>query len=154
MEISKAVMSRITERIGAMLKAEAIRRCPVDNGILRQSIDFKTEDNTITIYSELPYAAFVEYGTGIYHIDEEGKPDPHSGWDIVPINGKALRFEVGRKERLAAHQGPGKANIVFAKKVHIEGAQPHPFMRPAIHQNIGKMKYIIADEIQKDHGNN
>lgn len=145
-------MSEITRRIGALIKADAIRRCPTDNGLLRQTIDYSVEGNTITLYSDSKYAAFVEYGTGVYHIDEEGKADPHTGWDIhaIPVEqgGKGfLAWEQGRKKRLAAHKGPQQANWVYAQKVHIEGARAHPFLRPAIHQNLTRMKEIIAEEI-------
>lgn len=144
-------MARILERIGALVKREAIRRCPVDNGWLRTSIDFETNpaEGSVTIFSDVEYAPYVEFGTGVFHQDKEGNPDPRSGWDIFPVNAKALRFEVGRKARLSDKGGLDTANIVFAKKVHIEGAEPHPFLRPAVHQSKAEIDKIILEEIKK-----
>jgi hypothetical protein len=147
--IPEEVKARILDRIGVMVKNEAIRNCPTDLGQLRQSIDYKVEGNTVTIFSELSYAAYMEYGTGIFHIDENGNPDPHGEWDIVPVNAQALRFEVGRKARLVAKRGPKTANIVFAKKVHMVGVHPRAFLRPAAFNNIPQMKEIARQEIER-----
>ena len=140
MLISKTAMQRILTKIGALVKADAIRRCPVDMGQLRMSIDFEVGESSVTIFSRLPYAAYQEFGTGIYHINSEGLPEPHEGWDIVPKDKKALRFEVGPK-------GKGGGKVVFAKKVHIEGMQPHPYLRPAVHENLEGMSQIIKAEM-------
>ena len=143
------VMARVRDKVGRFIRDEAKRKCPTDNGMLRNSLQYKVEGDIVTVFSDLPYANYVEYGTGIYHINEEGGSEPHLEWDIVPVNGKALKFETGRKGRLASGKGPGSANIVFAKKVHQVGMQAHPFLRPAYHQNIGKIKKIIASEAAK-----
>lgn len=63
------------------------------------------------------------YGRGF----EEDGFKPH---DIVPVNGKALRFAAGGGDRWFSAFG-GK-DIVFAKKVHHPGSPPRPFMGPAL----------------------
>ena len=134
-----------------MLKHEAMKRCPVDHGQLRASIDydFNPDLNEVTLTAGAGYASFVEFGTGVYHLNEEGKPEPRPGWDVYPVHAKALRWEEGRKERLAAHKGKDQATIVFAQHVHIEGAEAHPFMRPAILQSTDKMRDIIIGELAR-----
>lgn len=145
------MIERILHKIGATVKASAIRKCPIDNGRLRASIQYRIEGNSVFVGTDVSYANYVEYGTGIFHIDEHGNLAPHTGWDIEPVNAQALRFEVGRKERLSAHKGPGSANIVITKKVHIEGMYPHPFLRPAVFENIPTIKEIIKNEILNDY---
>lgn len=146
-------LTPILDKIGMFVKEQAIRYCPVDNGFLHQASNFEYEvdskNNSVTVTCTSPIAGFVEYGTGVFHLGADYKPDPRSGWDIEAKNAKVLRFEVGRKERLAAHKGPATANIVYAKKVHIEGAQPQPFMRPAVYNHIGDIQRIIKEGIAK-----
>lgn len=136
--LNKSLEAKVLNKIGAFIRDEAKRRCPVDNGQLRNSLQYEVDlgDSSVTIFSDLNYAPFVEYGTGVFHIDEEGNPQPHMGWDVEPVEKKALHFRIGKNE-------------VFAKKVHIEGMQAQPFLRPAVHQNMSKIKSIIAEELQK-----
>jgi len=63
---------------------------------------------------------------------------------IKPKNKKALKFEVGRIERLSGKGG--KKNIVFAKEVRHPGTRPNPFIRNTL---LNKLKGIIIDELIK-----
>lgn len=143
--ITKSQINRILERIGMMVKEDAIRRAPVDTSDLRRQIDYVVEGNSVTISATSDHADFVEYGTGIYHIDEEGQPEPHTGWDIVPVNKKALAW--GKVIGKSPSGATTREHV--AKKVHIEGMRPQPFLRPAVHQNIPRMKEIIREELTK-----
>jgi HK97 gp10 family phage protein len=69
------IASKITPAVRAAVAAasqtvveEAKAICPVDTGALRDSIDSVVEDKgkTVvgTIYANVPYAGYVEYGTG------------------------------------------------------------------------------------------
>lgn len=152
--LSGTVTERILTRIGALIKKEAFRMCPIDKGGLRQTISYRVEGDEVVIRVNSDYAEFVEYGTGVYHTDEEGNPDPHEGWDVraIPVSegGKGfLAWESGRKARLSAHKGPKAGKWIYAQKVHIEGAHPKPFLRPAVHQNIPQMTAIIREELSR-----
>lgn len=126
---------------------------PMDTGILRGTLSYRIEGNSIIFTVDSPYAEYIEYGTGIYHTDEAGHPEPHSEWDVYakpPPEGKGfLAWESGRKSRLAAHKSPKQGNWIYAQHVHIKGMHPHPFMRPAFHQNMTKIKKIIQEEFEK-----
>ena len=61
---------------------------------------------------------------------------------IKPKNKQALRFEVGKIDRL---KGKGK-NIVFAKEVKHPGTRPQPFIRNTLQS---KLKHIIIEEITR-----
>jgi len=69
------------------------------------------------------YGKFVEFGS-----------PPHI---ITPKNKKALKFEVGKKERLSGNK-KGKT-IVFAKKVKHPGTRPNPFIRNTIQTKLQNM---------------
>lgn len=57
-----------TEAAGRMIEADAKRNAPVDLGKLRQSINYQSTNNRFgaSIYANVPYAAYQEFGTGGY----------------------------------------------------------------------------------------
>lgn len=83
--LEKAIEKQIPEALyKAMEKAclivvaDAKRNCPVDDGQLRQSIDYQIEqeqEETIGyVGSNVEYAPYVEKGTGIYAADGRKTP--------------------------------------------------------------------------------
>ena len=93
------------QTLGYLLEAEIVKKCPVDNGFLRNSINFEITGEGIKI-SMADYGVYVEYGTA-----------PHI---IRPKTAKALAFK-------------GKnGKTVFAKQVNHPGTNPQPFIRPAL----------------------
>lgn len=53
------------DRAGAAAVAYARAACPVDTGALRASIGYiyRQDTRTLTIYADMPYSAYVEFGT-------------------------------------------------------------------------------------------
>lgn len=143
--IKKVLMEKALDKVGMFLVNKAMEKCPVDNGQLRASIGYKIVGDTLYIGTNMESGEYVEFGTGVYHISEEGHPEPRSDWFVFPKNARALRFEVGRKGRLAARKPKTQANIVFAKKVHQFGQSPQPFLRPSVFENISEINKIIRD---------
>lgn len=146
--------NRIMNKIGARIKREIIRKCPVDAGDLRRTINYRIEGDSIIFSAgsqDVNYAEYVEYGTGLYHIDEKGNSDPHKPWKVKAIpkskGGKGfLAWENNKKERLASKKSPDEGDWSYAMSVTIRGMRPKPFMRPAIHQS----KQIIADVFKEE----
>lgn len=94
-----------------MIEAESKHRCPVQDGILRQSIthDIETEKEGIVGYvgSNLEYAPYIHQGTGIYALEGKGRKDvPWYYYDI-----KTGEF------------------------VSTSGIHPHPFIQDAVDAN-------------------
>lgn len=89
-KIVPAMVAAVTEACGAVAnEAEAI--VPVDTGELRASIGVgpvALEGNAVTgtVEATAPYAAYVEYGTGIRGAASAGAgPGPYSGsWPGMP----------------------------------------------------------------------
>lgn len=61
------------KKAGAIVANEATRLCPKDTGQLRRSIDFKVDEESVVIFSNVEYAPYVEIGTGIYSSKGNGR---------------------------------------------------------------------------------
>lgn len=117
-------------RYGRQVQNAARRRCPVDEGRLRSSIDYTVTTTggkvRMTCGSPLAYARWVHDGTGIY--------GPHAT-PIVPVSAKALKFEARglRPGRRGPTRAPkGKGTLVFAKSV--KGMEGRPFLTDALEE--------------------
>ena len=55
----------ILEKISLKIRATAKELCPVDTGRLRGSIGSRVRRNQVEVYTNVYYAPFVEFGTGI-----------------------------------------------------------------------------------------
>ena len=91
---------------------------PFDTGALRESIGYRIEGDEIVISATVPYAPYVEYGTGM-----RGE-NPTGPYVIRPVRAQALRFVVNGR-------------VVFAKKVTHRGIKAQPFLRPALRHAAG-----------------
>ena len=60
---------------------EAKKQCPVDTGDLRNSITHEVEDNVGYVGTNKEYAPYVEYGTGIFAVEGNGRDTPWSYQD-------------------------------------------------------------------------
>ncbi|QNJ55435.1 hypothetical protein SEA_PARIES_32 [Gordonia phage Paries] len=116
-------------RVGRRVQNAARRRAPVDEGTLRNSIEYVVDvrgDRThIVIGSPLTYARYIHEGTGIY--GPKGTP-------IVPVTRQALKFQV--KGSSGRRRG-GDARWVFAKSV--KGIRPNPFLIDALTDVMGSL---------------
>lgn len=87
---------------------------PVKTSALRESLAItNVSPLTKQVGSDLPYAAFVEFGTGT-----RGE-FPTGPIVIVPRGAQALRFQVGNK-------------VVFTNRVVNPGMTSRPYLRPAL----------------------
>lgn len=124
---SVANVENIKQAMGkacALVEGAAKRKAPKDTGELRRSITSKVESdgNDILgiIYTPLEYAPYVEYGTGIF-AEEEGRKD-------VPW-----------------HYQDDEGNWHSTS-----GQKPHPYMRPALNENMEQIKRILREAISND----
>lgn len=123
------LLDKAMPEIARRVLNEIIITCPVDTGRLRNSLKVIPTKDGLIIWG-VEYLKYVEFGS-----------PPHV---IKPKSKKALRFEIGKKERLGK-KGRDK-NIVFAKIVHHPGNRPNPFIRTMISN---KLRKIIIEELQK-----
>lgn len=106
-------LSGALDRACIFVAGEARRKAPVKSGTLRNSITHvvKMEETTGYIGSSIPYAPYVEIGTGIYSSMGSGRQTP---WVYIdPATGD---------------------------KVFTHGSHPHPFLKPAMDENISAIE--------------
>ena len=60
-------------KAGVLVMDAAKEKCPVDTGTLRNSITYEVEGNTCEIGTNMSYAPYVEFGTGLYAVNGDGR---------------------------------------------------------------------------------
>jgi hypothetical protein len=115
-EIVGEEMERAAHTAAGIAEEEVRARTPVRTGRLQGAVKSRVEGagretRAILTISGVPYAGYVEEGTGVHH--EPGAREP---WTVRPVNKKALRFMVGGKE-------------VFSKSATIQGMRPRHMVR-------------------------
>lgn len=103
-----------------LVENEAKALCPVDTGQLRASIHSRVEGNVGTIGSNLDYAPFVCYGTGLFAEEGNGRQD-------VPW-------------RYQTPDGQWHST---------SGQKPQPYLRPALEMHKQDIINIFNEEIKK-----
>lgn len=105
----------------AIVERAAKEKAPKGNGELRRSITSKVEDGVGIVFTPLEYAPYVEYGTGLFAEDGNGRKD-------VPWN-----YQDDKGEWHST-----------------SGMKPNPFMRPAFEENKENILNVIKEAIVND----
>ena len=118
-------LERAMSKAALLVEAEAKKKAPRDNGDLARSITSKVETSggevTGTVFTPLFYAPYVEYGTGLFAEDGNGRKD-------VPWHYKDDKGEW--------HSTSGQ--------------KPQPFMRPALDENREQVLRILLEGVIND----
>ncbi|MDQ0150569.1 HK97 gp10 family phage protein [Eubacterium multiforme] len=108
-----------------LIKREAVKNCPVDMGILRASIFFRTVHNMNSvngyIASSLEYAPYVHQGTGIYAVNGDGRKTP---WRYEAKAGKYKGWHTTK------------------------GQKPNPFLEKAKTDNIARIELMLREGLR------
>ena len=104
----------------ALVEGEAKKKAPKDTGALRRSISSTVKGTEGIVFTPLEYAPYVEYGTGLF-AEKGGRKD-------VPWY---YKDEEGKWHRSS-------------------GQHPHPYMRPALHENREEILRLIKEGIIND----
>lgn len=110
----KQELTNAVEKSCEIIKNSAKKKAPKDTGALRRSITYEVESSSSeivgTVFTPLEYAPYVEYGTGLFAENGNGRKD-------VPWLYK---------------DDKGKTHIT-------SGQHPQPYMRPALEENKDKV---------------
>lgn len=117
--LSHIGVKQILTTAALMVEADAKLNCPVDTGQLRQSITHNVGDNFAEIGTNYSYAPYVEYGTGLFAADGNGRATP---WSYQDSKGQ-WHTTVGQK--------------------------PQPFLQPALDNNKQAILDLVKDAIRK-----
>ena len=115
--------SKIQQQLGlacALVERSAKMKAPKDTGALRRSITSKVDGLTGIVFTPLEYAPYVEYGTGLFAENGNGRKD-------VPWN-----YQDDKGEWHSTR-----------------GQKPQPFMRPALNENRTEIICIIKEGLDK-----
>lgn len=107
-----------------LVENDAKKRCPVDTGELRMSITHEIEETsenrtTGAVGTNLEYAPYVEFGTGIFS-----------------------SLGNGRQDRWSYKDAKGEWHTTI-------GQQPQPYLHPALDDNREEVKKLIQKKIEE-----
>lgn len=117
------------ESMGRRVVNEAKARAPVDNGRLRSSIAYTIELTPTTcvlkVGSDVPYARYVEEGTGIFGPKHRR---------IYPTTKQALKFPTphARGPHQRGARRPRQADRGFLIRRSVAGQPPNPYLKDAL----------------------
>lgn len=117
------IRQRLVDKLtlaGEVVVSAAIEKCPVDTGNLRGSITSEVDAGQLVarIGTPVEYAPYIEFGTGEYAENGEGR---QGGWFFEYDGNKG---EKGKR---------------FTR-----GNKPQPFLRPALLGNKEKIKGVLG----------
>ena len=103
-----------------LVESDAKQLVPVDTGRLKSSIQSKVEGDTGTVGTNVEYAPYVEFGTGLYSSLGNGRT-----------------------------QVPWRYQDAKGQWHTTSGNQPQPFLGPALNMNKDKIKKIFRKAIKE-----
>lgn len=116
-------VNQAMEQACILVENEAKIKCPVDNGLLRNSITHYIEDNPNELVgvvgTNVEYAPYVEFGTGIYS-----------------------SLGNGRQDRWKYKDAKGEWHSTI-------GQHPQPYLQPALEENRRKIEKMFKEQIKK-----
>ena len=116
-------VNQAMEQACILVENEAKIKCPVDNGLLRNSITHYIEDNPNELVgvvgTNVEYAPYVEFGTGIYS-----------------------SLGNGRQDRWKYKDAKGEWHSTI-------GQHPQPYLQPALEENRRKIEKMVKEQIKK-----
>lgn len=116
-------VNQAMEQACILVENEAKTKCPVDNGLLRNSITHYIEDNPNELVgvvgTNVEYAPYVEFGTGIYS-----------------------SLGNGRQDRWKYKDAKGEWHSTI-------GQHPQPYLQPALEENRRKIEKMFKEQIKK-----
>ena len=74
-------LSQILSQACLIVENQARRDAPVDNGVLRNSIRSEVEGKQGVVGTNIEYAPYVEFGTGLFAVNGDGRQTPWSYQD-------------------------------------------------------------------------
>lgn len=119
-KLSNIKLEETLNKACILVENKAKLTCPVKNNQLRASITHEVEGTTGVIGTNVEYAPYVEYGTGIYAAKGGGSQTPWSYQDA---------------------EGNWYTTV---------GMRPQPFLEPALRSNIKDILQLFGKAIEEE----
>lgn len=135
-------------RACALVERAAREKAPKGNGDLRRSITSKLENDVGIVFTPLEYAPYVEYGTGLFAENGQGRQDVP--WVYIE-GGTSKKADKSKKYTLEE----AKQAVAYLKEKGLDaaytyGMKPTPYMRPALNENREQIKRILGETLLND----
>lgn len=111
--------SQALTRVAVLAQKYARENCLVGDGTLRNSIDFEVDEDLAIIGSNVEYAPYVEFGTGIFASKGDGRKSP---WSYQDARGEWHRTV---------------------------GMKPQPFLLPAIEEHSQEYQQLFTEYLER-----
>ena len=135
------------EKACLLVERRAKQLAPKEDGNLRRSITSKVNDDAGLygiVYTPLFYAPYVEYGTGLFA--ENGNGRKEVPWVYVEgshnKHTKKKTYTEDEAESVAAYLQSKGLNAVVTY-----GKEPQPYLRPALNENREKIKRLLKEGV-------
>lgn len=114
-------VNKVLTQACMLVESSAKEKCPVNTGNLRNSITYEINDNVGIVGTNVEYAPYVEFGTGLYSSLGTGRTD-------VPWRYK---------------DDDGNWHTT-------SGNHPQPFLGPALEENRETIYELFNEEVKED----
>ena len=135
----KKMQLAILEMAGKIVKRKAIRLAPIDLGQLRASIQYQIVDDTVFIYSNLPYSKDMEFGK---------PPEPLSDTEKEKLKDWADRHGLPAGPVIRKIEREGIKVGTIKQPMEVPNGTYRPFLRPAVFQSLPEI-YANVQEMFK-----
>ena len=139
-EVDKAVIDALRKaltKVGMQAESYAKMKCPVDTGLLRNSITYAMDGDLTHIAA---YADNKGENSGTY----EGKaPAEDTGLMSVTIG---TNVHYAPSVELGHNQQAGRFVPALGKRLKASWVNPKPFLRPAMEEHASEYKLILVNE--------
>lgn len=98
---------------------------------------------SVTTFTTLPYAPYVEYGTNPHTISAVRK----KALMYTPTGAKMIVRKGKARAQFQTFMGYRTTDMSFAKSVKHPGTKPHPFMRPGAYDSLYDIKLALIDNM-------
>lgn len=144
-------VNKLLQQSGLLVEARAkeylVSRGRVKTGRLVNSIKTsEPQDNSIKVYTPVPYATYVEFGTGAYAMNGDGRP---GYWVYVDEECNAPKSQV---RNIYTYEEALKVYNMLAQKygyahVHVtNGQRPTRFFRDALEDSKEEIYQLFGEE--------
>lgn len=144
-------MTRLLRQAGVLVQDEAKRNVPAQSGTLRNSIShWLLDDKTVAVGSNLSYAPYVEYGTGKYAKNGNGR---QGYW--VYVEGYTNPSEPNRTvythdEAVKIYWSLVNSGVPEEKIWITQGQKPQPFLEPALDAKREEIANLFTNAIREE----
>lgn len=141
---------KLKEALGnicALVERSAKQKAPKGTGELRRSITSKVTGLEGIVYTPLEYAPYVEYGTGLFA--ENGNGRSEVPW--VYVEGESN----GTRSKKTYTVAEAEATVAFLQSKGLDakltyGEKPQPYMRPALYENREQILRLLKECMNND----